>query len=505
MHVDFQLGTEDLTVDLLDFWSKQKNIQFHLKNEAFLKTKKHRDLIEKSMVENKTVYGVNTGFGFLSHIKIQKEDLKKLQLNLIRSHACGMGKPLFQEAVRALLILKAHNLLKGHSGVTKSCVEKILDLIQHDILPVIPTQGSVGASGDLAPLAHMALTLIGEGEAYFDGERQDTAALFRRLNWEPYTPECKEGLSLINGTQYMTALGALVLKQAKNIFESGLKIAALSIDGFRASITPFDVRIHSIRGHKGQSYVAKKMREYFSGFDEILESHKDCNKVQDPYSFRCIPQVYGASYDTFQFVENTLNIELNSVTDNPLVFDDGAILSGGNFHGEPVAMALDYLAIAISELGSLSERRTEKLTNPHMSGLSAFLVKNEGLNSGFMIPQVVAAALASENKVHCHPASVDSIPTSAEKEDHVSMGPISAHKALRVASNTAKIFAIELVAACQALDLLKPLKPSPQLLALYDKVRTVVPFMDDDRSLSAQLETIAEMIIKGEFIEETTF
>jgi histidine ammonia-lyase len=496
----YTLGDKHLTTEILVKLASKPHPQVHYTDKRIAELNKQRKSLDARKEEGKTIYGVNTGFGFLSNVRIKDSDQVNLQINLIRSHACGVGEPLFLEAVRGLLLLKAHGFLLGGSGIRKECVDKILEFLAHDILPVIPVQGSVGASGDLAPMAHMALAFLGEGEVFYQGKKEKAKIVLEKIGIAPFVPSYKEGLSFINGTQFMATASAFFVEEAKNIFASALQIAALSLDGFRGSLTPFDERIHLLRQHTGQRYVAKKMLGFFEGKDEILLSHQDCGKIQDPYSFRCIPQVYGASLDVLTFVEKTINNELNSVTDNPLVFDEGDVLSGGNFHGEPVAMAMDFLAIAMSEIGNMSERRIEKLTNPAMSSLPAFLVKNEGLNSGFMIPHVVAAALASENKVYCHPASVDSIPTSADKEDHVSMGPIAVFKAQKILKNVAKILSVELIAACQAIDLLSPLKPAPKLLQLYERVRGQVGFMGEDRSLSADIEYFANKISQGELL-----
>jgi histidine ammonia-lyase len=351
-------------------------------------------------------------------------------------------------------------------------------------------QGSVGASGDLAPLSHLALGLIGEGDCFFRGKLIPTMDALSQLNLKPLQLEAKEGLALINGTHFMAVLGARAVCEAQTIALSANVIAALSLDGFKGSLVAFDERIHAVRKQPGQTKVAAFIRGLFEGHDEIMESHKDCSKVQDPYSFRCVPQVHGATADVIDFVKARVEGDLQSVTDNPLVLDEHHVVSGGNFHGQALAFAMDFLAIAISELGNISERRLEKLTNPNMSGLPAFLVKESGLNSGFMIPQVVAAALVSENKVLCHPASVDSIPTSADKEDHVSMGPISARKALKVCDHVFKILSLELLAACQAIDLLSPLKPAAKLQRVFNAVRTVSPPVHIDRSLHKDIQKV---------------
>lgn len=460
-----------------------------------------RHHIDKALSGDQTVYGVNTGFGFLSDVKIAPEQLEDLQRNLIRSHACGVGDYTSDEVVRSLLVLRAHTFMIGYSAVSEECIEQIMSFLQHDILPVIPEQGSVGASGDLAPLAHLALGLIGEGECSYQGEIKPVAEVLNRLGIKPLSPKAKEGLSLINGTHYMSVLASYACLEAQFLYQSADIAAAMSLDGLRGSIKAFDLRVHQARPHPGQLQVAQNILALVNDEDEILKSHVDCAKVQDPYSFRCAAQVHGASRDTLSFVNDVINREINSATDNPLVFDNGDLVSAGNFHGQPIALAMDYLSIANAEIASISERRIEKLTNPNLSGLPAFVTENSGLNSGFMIPHVVAAALVSENKVLSHPASVDSIPTSADKEDHVSMGPIAARKARQICVNAAKVVAIELLTACQAIDLLKPLKPSPVLQFVYNKIRERSPYQEQDRSLHKDIEVLSESILRGDVVD----
>lgn len=489
----FSLGEDMLTWSKLVELSRSANPLVKVSDSSWKKLLGFRAVVESALAENRTIYGINTGFGYLSDVRIKSDDMKKLQVNLIRSHACGYGDNLTDEQARGLLILRAHTFLLGHSGISRATVEKILEFLRLDVLPVVPVKGSVGASGDLAPLAHLALGLLGEGQLRYDGQTLDAKIVLAKVGLSPLEPNAKEGLSLINGTQFMTALGAFAMEKANLLLEASNVAACLSLDAIKGTPVAFDPKIHSVRKQYGQSIVAKYCRDLLTD-DEIVKSHESCQKVQDPYSFRCVPQVHGASYDVLNYVQEVLNRELNSVTDNPLVFIDGDVISGGNFHGQPIAMAFDFLAIAIAELGSISERRTEKLTNPAMSGLPAFIVKDGGLNSGFMIPHVVAAALVSENKILCHPASVDSIPTSADKEDHVSMGPIAVRKALDVCVNVQGVLGVELIAACQAIDFHSPLKPSKPLAAIYDKVRTMVSYMDQDRSIHRELDTLAKWI-----------
>lgn len=498
---DFRLGEDTLTcADLVNYSLSNNQIKLSLSPEVTKNIKAHRQIVEQVLAKGEVVYGINTGFGFLAQVQIAEKDLEKLQVNLIRSHACGVGTYMEPHMARALLLVKIHNLSFGASGITLECLQALIDLFNHDIVPIIPEEGSVGASGDLAPLAHLGLALLGEGDVYFQGSIVPAAAALEKVGLKPYLPKAKEGLGIINGTQFMSTMGAFVATYAWNLAKTADLISALSLDAMRGSISPFDSRIHAIRPHPGQITVAQNFLKLFSGDDAILASHKNCTKVQDAYSFRCIPQVHGAVRSTLEHVRTTLNCELNSCTDNPLVFTNGEVLSGGNFHGEPIAMVLDFLGIAVAELAGISERRIEKMTNPTFSELPAFLVKSSGLNSGFMIPHVTAAALASENKILAHPASVDSIPTSADKEDHVSMGPIAARKALKIINNTAHVLAIELICAAQGIDLLSPLKPGKYLASLYDYVRQTVPSVDDDRPLYKEISLVASWIKSGELL-----
>ncbi len=492
---DFLLGYDRLSPEILVSLSRSANPHLVVPTEVWNRLEAQRQDITRALNSGRKIYGINTGFGFLSDIAIEPDQIRQLQTNLVRSHACGVGEYLEPDLVRSLLILRAHTLLLGHSGVRRELVEQILAFIRLDILPVIPCQGSVGASGDLAPLAHLALGFMGEGLVTHGGRLKKAQEALDAVGLKGIALEAKEGLALINGTHFMTAVASWAVWESEVLSHSADIAAALSLDACRGTLVPFDDRIQRLRPHHGQGVVASNIRSIFaSGPDTIVESHATCGKVQDPYSLRCVPQVHGASRDVIAHVAKIVEIELNSVTDNPLVFDEHTTLSGGNFHGQPIAMALDYLAIGVAELGSISERRTEKITNPHLSGLPAFVTKNGGLNSGFMIPHVVAAALVSENKVLCHPASVDSIPTSADKEDHVSMGPIAARKARKVIYHVQRILAIEFLAAAQGLDILSPLVPNPALAALLSEIRKIAPEMEVDRSLSAEIEHIAQWI-----------
>lgn len=443
------------------------------------------------------VYGVNTGFGALAEKRISAADVAQLQKNLVRSHACGVGPDLSDAEVRAMIVLRAQVVAMGHSGVRLEVVDLLLGMLEKGVCPRIPAQGSVGASGDLAPLAHLALVLMGEGEARLDGVLMDAAAALEKAGLEPLELAAKEGIALINGTQYMTALGALALERARHLCTVADLAGAMSIEALKGSKRPFDDRLMQVRPHPGQAAVAANMRSLLDE-SEIMASHAHCGKVQDPYSLRCIPQVHGATRDALDWVAQTLTVELNSVTDNPTVFlDDGEaeLISGGNFHGQPVAIAMDLAAIAVAELANISERRVEQLVNPALStGLTPFLAADSGLDSGFMIAQVASASLVSENKVLCHPASVDSIPSSANREDHVSMGSIAARKLGQVVENVANSLAIELIVAAQGLDQRAPLQPAAAVRQAHAVLREVVPTLDGDRPLYRDFEAARRIV-----------
>jgi histidine ammonia-lyase len=452
-------------------------------------------VILDTLARGEAIYGVNTGFGDLARIPIPDDQLRTLQERLLVSHAAGVGEPLADEAVRGMLLLRANTLARGHSGVRPELVELLLSMLEADLLPVIPAKGSVGASGDLAPLAHLALPLIGRGQVRMRGEILPAAEGLRSCGLQPLELEPKEGLALINGTQAMTSLLALAALAARDLVRIADLVGALSTDAVRGTDGPFDRRLNELRPHPGQLASAANLWHLLQG-SEIRESHRQGDsRVQDPYSIRCMPQVHGAARDLLSDVEAKLAIEMNAVTDNPLVLvDDGEIISGGNFHGEPMALAADILAMGLAELGSISERRIDKLTDNVFSGLPAFLTEDPGLNSGFMMAQVTAAALASENKGLCHPASVDSIPTSAEKEDHVSMGMGAALKLQQVVVNTRQILGIELLSAAQGIDLLRPLKSSLPLEALHAAIRLRVPKWEEDREMAPDLATAAQFL-----------
>ena len=446
-------------------------------------------------------YGVNTGFGRFVSKQIPEELTEELQLRLLRSHACGVGEPYPDSVVRAAMLLRANALAKGNSGARVETVELLLECLNRGVLPRVPARGSVGASGDLAPLAHLALPLVGEGQAVVDGELVDGAEALGRVGLEPVRLLAKEGLSLINGTQFMAAQAALALVRALRLARTADCACALSLEALQGSRTSFLPQVHALRPLRGQGASARNVLRLLDG-SAIMESHRWCDKVQDAYSLRCAPQVHGASRDLLDYVEYTVTTELNAATDNPLVLvEDQLLVSAGNFHGQPLAFALDALAMAVSELASISERRVERLVNPNLSdGLPAFLTSDGGLNSGFMIPQYVAAALVSENKSLCHPASVDSIPTSAGQEDHVSMGNAAGLKAWQVIANSERALAIELLAAAQAVEFLAPLEPGSGARATYAHVRTLSPRLRDDRPLGPDIEAVADAIRDGSLL-----
>jgi histidine ammonia-lyase len=450
-------------------------------------------------VHGEHTYGVNTGFGRFVSAHIPEEQAEELQLRLLRSHACGVGEPYPDEVVRAAMLLRANALAKGFSGARIETVELLLGCLNRGVVPLVPARGSVGASGDLAPLAHLALPLVGEGQAIVEGRVLEGADALRAVGLEPITLASKEGLSLVNGTQFMAAMAALAVVRARRLVATADLACALSLEALQGSRTSFLPAVHRARPLKGQLESAENVWRLLDG-SAIIESHRWCDKVQDAYSLRCAPQVHGACRDLLDYVEATVTVELNAATDNPLVLvEEGEIVSAGNFHGQPLAFALDALAMAAAEIASISERRVERLVNPNLSdGLPPFLVEEGGLNSGFMIPQYVAASLVSENKVLAHPASVDSIPTSAGQEDHVSMGNAAGLKALQVLANAERALAIELLAGAQAVEFLAPLKPGSGVCAVHDAVRSLSARLVDDRSLAADIERVAAAVRAGE-------
>jgi histidine ammonia-lyase len=473
-----------------------------LSDEARGKMRAARELVERAAHGSREhTYGINTGFGRFVSESIPEELTEELQLRLLRSHACGVGDPYPAEIVRAAMLLRANALAKGNSGARVETVELLIECLTRGLLPYVPSRGSVGASGDLAPLAHLALPIVGEGEAWVDGQLQPGADALAAVGLEPARLAAKEGLSLINGTQFMAAFGALGVVRARRLAKTADLACALSLEALQGSRTSFLPQIHRLRPLRGQRDSAANVLRLLEG-SAINEAHKWCDKVQDAYSLRCAPQVHGAARDLFDYVESTVGVELNAATDNPLVLvEDELLVSNGNFHGQPLAFALDALAMATSELANISERRLERLVNPNLSdGLPAFLTVDGGLNSGFMIPQYVSASLVSENKSLCHPASVDSIPTSAGQEDHVSMGNASGLKAWQVLANSERALAIELLAGAQGVEFLAPLEPGVGVRATHAFVRTLSQRLGDDRPLAPDIEATATAIRDGSLI-----
>jgi histidine ammonia-lyase len=495
------LTGERLTIE--DVWAVAvEQAPASLADESRARMAAAREVVERvAHGTSEHTYGVNTGFGrFVSQV-IPEELTEELQLRLLRSHACGVGDAYPDEVVRAAMLLRANALAKGRSGARVELVELLLECLNRGLLPQVPSRGSVGASGDLAPLAHLALPLVGEGYATVDGELLPGADALARIDLQPIRLAAKEGLSLVNGTQFMAAIGALGLVRARRLAKAADIACSISLEALQGSRTSFWPQVHALRPLRGQGESAANVLTLIEG-SAINEAHRWCDKVQDAYSLRCAPQVHGASRDLLYYVEYTVSTELNAATDNPLVLvEDGLLVSNGNFHGQPLAFALDALAMAVSELASISERRVERLVNPNLSdGLPAFLVVEGGLNSGFMIPQYVAAALVSENKVLCHPASVDSIPTSAGQEDHVSMGNASALKAWQVLANAERALAIELLAATQGVEFLAPLEPGAGVAAARSFVRALSPRLVEDRSLAREIEEVATSIRDGSLV-----
>ncbi len=459
-----------------------------------------RRTVERAVRGGRTVYGVNTGFGHLANVGIPPENLAELQVNLIRSHAAGTGAALSEEVVRAILVLRANCLARGHSGLKLETLERMLDLLRKGIVPVVPEQGSVGASGDLAPLAHIAMALIGEGEVIYRGRRMPAGKALAAARLRPVVLAPKEGIALINGTQVMTAIGALALLRAERLATVADIAGAMTLEALLGSHRAFDARIHAARPQRGQVLSARNLRRILAG-SAIERSHADCGRVQDAYSLRCMPQVHGAARDAFRFVRGILTIEINASTDNPMVFaEEGDLVSGGNFHGQPVAAALDHLAIGACSIASIAERRIERLLNPALSDLPAFLAADPGLHSGLMMAHVTAAALVSENKVLAHPASVDTIPTSAGKEDHVSMGVHAARKAAQIVDHTRTVLAIELIAASQALDFRLPLRAGRGAAAAHRFVRRRIRALEADRFLAPDIERAREICADPELV-----
>ena len=497
--IDNQLVTLDV---LRSAW--QEPLTVSLGNTAKQRIAESNELIDDVLASGEQVYGVNTGFGQLAQVRISDDELAHLQTNLVRSHAVGVGEDLDDEIVRLIMLMKVIALAEGFSGVRVKLVELLCGMIDHNIYPRIPSRGSVGASGDLAPLAHMAGALIGDGEVRVNGSLRSAKDALKEAGLEPIKLAPKEGLALLNGTQVSTALALAAVFRTENLLAAVMMAGAMSSDAIKGSDTPFDKRIQNVRGHGGQIAVAGVLRDLMRGSD-IRASHEECDRVQDPYSIRCQPQVVGACLDVIRHVSTVLETEANAVTDNPLVFTDSkSVLSGGNFHAEPVALAADYLALAIAEIGALSERRIALVIDSHMSGLPAFLVKDGGLDSGFMMAQVTAAALASENKSHAHPASVDSIPTSANQEDHVSMATFASRRLHTMIDNVADIIAIELLAAAQGIEFHRPKKSSLVIEEVIEVLRELSPAYEHDRSLSSDIRRVAAMVDHGAYCKHAS-
>ncbi len=485
----------------LNFQQVKRLLQFNqllsITFDAHFRITECRDYLDKKLAsDNKLFYGINTGFGYLQNVKIDKNQLEQLQNNLIQSHACGLGEEVPTIIVKLMLMLKIKSLSYGHSGVQINTVKRLVDMFNNNVLPIIFTQGSLGASGDLAPLSHLSLPLLGMGKVNFKGEKIESDAVLKSLGWQPIQLQSKEGLALINGTQFMSAYGMFNLIQAERLLKWADIIAAISFDAFDCTMEPLHPKIHSVRKHKGQVDTAININKILSGSAIATQEKK---QIQDPYSFRCIPQVHGATKDTFDYVMSVFINEINSVTDNPNIFpDDDLIVSGGNFHGQPLALCLDFLAIAMAEIGNISERRTYQLISGQKN-LPLFLVKDAGLNSGFMIPQYTAAGIVSENKQLCTPASIDSISSSNNQEDHVSMGANAATKCKTVIDNVEKVLAIELLTAIQALEFRRPLKSSPVIEAIVTAFRKEVSFNDADRILHNDIMKAIAFIKNYEF------
>lgn len=494
MSTQWQLTGRDLTLARLAEF-EQSRPRVSLGAEARARVAASQATVAAAVAAGDVSYGITTGFGAFANRQIPAQKVKELQLNLVRSHSCGVGEPLPAPLVRRILLLKANSLAAGYSGVRPLIIDALLALLNADVLPLIPARGSVGASGDLAPLAHLALALIGEGEAHHMGQLLSGRQVLDVAGIAPPELQAKEGLALLNGTQLSAALAVEGTLQADNLLHAAIVVGALTVDALAGSYTPFDARIHSARGLAGQMYVAGCFRKVLTD-SEIKRSHENCDRVQDPYAVRCMPQVMGAVTDTITHARTVLEAECNGVSDNPLIF--GAdILSGGNFHAAPLGFVSDFLAIAVAEIASMSERRTDLLDRRVNPALNMFLTSEPGVESGFMIAHVTAAALASENKTLAHPASVDSIPTSAGQEDHVSMAPWAGFKLLRICENTAQVLAIELLAAAHAIDCLRPLRTTPQLEELHAIVRAQVPFNPKDHRLDRDIAALTRLVTGG--------
>ncbi|MEC9489084.1 MAG: histidine ammonia-lyase [Halanaerobium sp.] len=469
--------------------------------ECIPQVKASRELVERLLEKGEVIYGITTGFGKLSDVTISSDQVENLQENLIRSHAAGVGETFPPEIVRAIMLLRANALVKGYSGIREKTVRLLVDMLNNQVHPQIYSQGSVGASGDLVPLAHMALVMIGRGEAELAGEVLPGRIALERAGLTPVRLQAKEGLALINGTQAMTAIAALLVNKAEHLLEHADLSASMSLEALKGIPHAFSPLLQEVRPHPGQKVVAENLLEYIEG-SEIIYREGWGERVQDAYTLRCIPQIHGASRDAVAYVRKVVETEINSATDNPLIFpEQGQVISGGNFHGQPVAMAMDYLGIALSELASVAERRVERLVNPSLSGLAPFLARESGLNSGYMIAQYTAASLVSENKVYSSPSSVDSIPTSANQEDHVSMGTNAARHAWQIAANVKNVLAIEFLCAVQGIEFHSPLQPGRKVKGAMELIRSQVPTLIRDRELQPEIKLVASLIEEGSLLE----
>jgi len=495
----FHFGEDFLTIGTA-LKLARNNIKGVLTPETISRVQANRDVVLKIVHKKKVVYGINTGFGPLCTSLISKEDTKKLQYNLLMSHSVGVGNFIDKEIAKLMLILKLHALCKGYSGVAVETVERILWHIENDIIPCVPEQGSVGASGDLAPLSHLFLPLIGMGKVWYNDEQVPMDVVLKRLDMKPVDLGPKEGLALINGTQFMAAHAILLLEKLQNCLDHADIIAAMNLEAMMGSIKPFDEELHQLRPHSGGIYVALRMRMLLS-HSEIVKSHKKCNRVQDPYSLRCIPQVHGASRNAWLHLKETILNEINSVTDNPIIFSEDKTISGGHFHGQPIALPIDYAGLAAAELGNISDRRIYLSMMESVPGLPKLLMEHTGLNSGFMILQYSTAALVSENKSLCFPASADSIPTSLGQEDHVSMGSVAVRKSLRIVENLEKILGIEMMCAAQGFDFRKPMKSNVLLDDMHDLIREHISFAETDRLFSDDIENAIKLIQSKKIIK----
>ncbi|ERM83702.1 histidine ammonia-lyase [Rhodonellum psychrophilum GCM71 = DSM 17998] len=494
----FQYGQDHLTCSIA-LGICRGNIQGTISDESREKVRKSAQAVDRIVEKGRPVYGINTGFGPLCTTMISPEQTRKLQENLLKSHAVGLGEAIPIEISKLMLVLKAHALAQGFSGIQESTLDRILWHIENNIIPVVPKQGSVGASGDLAPLSHLFLPLIGLGKVHYKGEIISTAKLFQQLDLAPIHLGPKEGLALINGTQFMAAFGVMIVYRFYNILAHADITGAMMLEGLLGSIKPFSTELHQLRPYAGNQHVAQSILNLLHD-SEIVHSHAACARVQDPYSLRCMPQVHGASRNAWLHLKQMIEIEINSVTDNPVVFDENHTISGGNFHGQPIAMPLDYTCLAASEIGNISDRRIYLSLEGDTPGVPKLLLKETGLNSGFMIPQYTTAALASENKGLCFPSSADSIPTSLGQEDHVSMGSIGARKALQVIENVEKILGVELFCAAQAVDFHAPLKSGKIMTALYEHVRTKIKHVTEDQLMYEDMEIAIDIIRSGELL-----